>query len=107
MRCRNGGQVRQEQLGLRLAVLGPLENADLAGLDLTLDIHETIIPELDRSAGPNPYLKEQVEEGRLGFKTGQGFMVWTEEEQAAVRKRLATHLVKALRERQTTDSGDV
>jgi len=97
----------KNSFGLRLAVLGPLENADLAGLDLTLDIHETIIPELDRSAGPNPYLKEQVEEGRLGFKTGQGFMVWTEEEQAAVRKRLATHLVKALRERQTTDSGDV
>ena len=89
----------KNSFGLRLAVLGPLENADLAGLDLTLDIHETIIPELDRSPGPNPYLLDLVEQGRLGFKSGQGFMSWTNEEIAAVRKRLARHLVKALRER--------
>ena len=42
----------KNSFGLRLAVLGPLENADLVGLDLTLDIHRTIIPELDRSDRP-------------------------------------------------------
>jgi len=36
----------KNSFGLRLPVLGPLENADLVGLDLTLDIHRTIIPEL-------------------------------------------------------------
>jgi 3-hydroxybutyryl-CoA dehydrogenase len=94
----------KNSFGLRLAVLGPLENADLAGLSLTIDIHETIIPELDRSSGPNPYLLEQVEQGKLGFKTGEGFMTWTDEEMTAVRKRLARHLVKALHERQATES---
>ena len=85
----------KNSFGLRLPVLGPLENADLVGLDLTLDIHNTIIQELDRSSGPNPYLVEQVEAGRLGFKTGEGFRPWTKQEMSDLRARLARHLVNA------------
>jgi 3-hydroxybutyryl-CoA dehydrogenase len=87
----------KNSFGLRLAVLGPLENADLVGLDLTLDIHRTVIPELDRSDRPNPYLEQQVQAGRLGFKTGVGFRTWTPEEMSAVRQRLAAHLLEAQR----------
>lgn len=83
----------KNSFGLRLPVLGPLENAELVGLDLTLDIHETIIPELDRSAGPNPLLRAKVAAGDLGFKSGQGFRSWPADEQAAVRRRLVDHLV--------------
>jgi 3-hydroxybutyryl-CoA dehydrogenase len=85
----------KNSFGLRLAVLGPLENADLVGLDLTLDIHRTIIPELDRLDRPNPYLERQVAEGRLGFKTGVGFRAWSAEEMTALRQRLAAHLLQA------------
>jgi 3-hydroxybutyryl-CoA dehydrogenase len=85
----------KNSFGLRLAVLGPLENADLVGLDLTLDIHRTIIPELDRSDRPDPYLEAQVAAGRLGFKTGVGFRSWSEEEMSALRRRLAAHLLDA------------
>jgi 3-hydroxybutyryl-CoA dehydrogenase len=91
----------KNSFGLRLPVLGPLENADMVGLDLTLDIHKTVIPELDRSAGPNPFLKQQVEAGRLGFKSGEGFRTWTEEEKSDLRKQLSFHLVKAQRERES------
>ena len=84
----------KNSFGLRLAVLGPLENADLVGLDLTLDIHRTIIPELDRSSGPNPLLEERVAAGALGFKTGEGFQQWTPEQQAALRESLVKHLVR-------------
>jgi len=94
----------KNSFGLRLPVLGPLENADLVGLDLTLDIHKTIIPELDRSSGPNPYLEAKVKAGKLGFKSGEGFRPWTEDEMAELRRQLAEHLVKAQRERQ--ESGD-
>jgi len=87
----------KNSFGLRLAVLGPLENADLVGLDLTLDIHKTIIPELDRSDRPDPYLEAQVAAGRLGFKTGAGFRAWSEDEMGALRRRLAAHLLKARR----------
>ena len=84
----------RNSFGRRLAVLGPLENADLVGLDLTLDIHRTIIPELDRHAGPHAFLEEQVKAGRLGFKTGEGFRAWTSEEIADLRRNLAEHLIR-------------
>lgn len=85
----------KNSFGLRLPVLGPLENADLVGLDLTLDIHRTIIPELDRHAGPHEYLEERVAGGKLGFKTGEGFRAWSDEDMGALRAKLVDHLVSA------------
>lgn len=93
----------KNSFGLRLAVLGPLENADMVGLDLTLDIHKTIIPELDRSSGPNPYLEEQVSAGRLGFKSGEGFQTWTEAQRNKLREQLNEHLVRAQQDRTKHD----
>jgi 3-hydroxybutyryl-CoA dehydrogenase len=83
----------KNSFGLRLAVLGPLENADLVGLDLTLDIHKVIIPELDRSDCPSPYLEEHVAAGRLGFKSGEGFRTWSDDEMNGLRRKLAAHLL--------------
>jgi 3-hydroxybutyryl-CoA dehydrogenase len=85
----------KSSFGLRLPVLGPLENADLVGLDLTLDIHRTIIPELDRHAGPHEFLQAKVDAGQLGFKSGAGFRDWTDAEMQALRERLTRHLVAA------------
>jgi 3-hydroxybutyryl-CoA dehydrogenase len=89
----------KNSFGLRLPVLGPLENADLVGLDLTLDIHRTVIPALDRHDGPHELLEEYVAAGRLGFKSGEGFRAWTAEEMAGTRLRLMHHLLRAQRER--------
>jgi len=83
----------KNSFGLRLPVLGPLENADLVGLDLTLDIHRTIMPELNRSDQPHPILSELIGENKLGFKTGEGFQTWSEEEITAVKTRLTLHLL--------------
>lgn len=80
--------------GRRLAVLGPLENADLVGTDLTLDIHENVLFDLESRPGPSPYLKQLVAEGKLGMKSGEGFRRWTEAEAEAVRARVGTHLRK-------------
>jgi 3-hydroxybutyryl-CoA dehydrogenase len=89
----------KNSFGLRLAVLGPLENADLVGLDLTLDIHKTIIPELDRLDRPNPFLEAQVAAGHLGFKSGVGFRAWSPDEMRTLRETLAAHLLEARRKR--------
>lgn len=74
-------------------MLGPLEQSDLVGLDLTLAIHETLMPDLDRSDHPHPYLVRLVEAGQLGAKTGRGFRSWTAEQATAVRRRLEQHLL--------------
>jgi len=78
--------------GARMAVLGPMEQSDLVGLDLTLDIETTLIPHLDRSAEAQALLREKVAQGKLGMKTGEGFRRWTAEQADAVRRRLSQFL---------------
>ena len=84
--------VIKASFGRRIAVLGPLENADLVGTDLTLAIHETVLPAIDSRPGPSPYLQKLVADGKLGFKSGEGFRKWSADEQAALRAKVFRHL---------------
>ena len=84
--------VIKASFGRRLAVLGPLENADLVGTDLTLAIHNTVLPDLDRTPTALPYLEQLVRDGRLGMKSGEGFRKWTPEQQAALRSKVTAYL---------------
>jgi 3-hydroxybutyryl-CoA dehydrogenase len=84
--------VVKNSFGRRLAVLGPLENADLVGTDLTLDIQNSVLPHLDRSTRPTATLTALVEDGKLGFKTNAGFKTWTEEQKRALRAKVTAHL---------------
>lgn len=88
-------RVIKAAFGRRLAVLGPLENADMVGTDLTLAIHKTVLPDIDHRPGPSPYLERLVAEGKLGFKSGEGFREWSAEEQAALRSKVLQHLKQA------------
>src|SRR5262249_380004 len=84
--------VIKASFGRRLAVLGPLENADLVGTDLTLAIHRTVLPAIEHRGGPSPYLETLVADGKLGFKSGQGFRKWSAEQEAELRARVLQHL---------------
>lgn len=86
--------VVKSSFGRRLAVLGPLENADLVGTDLTLDIHNSVLFDLEGRKGPSPYLENLVKEGRLGMKSGKGFRSWTESEARKTRAGVTEHLNK-------------
>jgi len=83
--------------GLRLPQLGPIENADMVGLDLTYNIHEYILQHLEDSHSPSPLLIKLKEEGKLGFKSGEGFQKWTAEEIAASNAGLNEYLVRMLK----------
>jgi 3-hydroxybutyryl-CoA dehydrogenase len=87
--------VIKASFGRRLAVLGPLENADLVGTDLTLAIHQTVLPDIEHRPGPSPYLEALVAQKKLGFKSGEGFRTWSAEQQAALRAKVLQHLKKA------------
>jgi 3-hydroxybutyryl-CoA dehydrogenase len=89
--------VVKNSFGARLPVLAPLENADLVGLDLTLDIHNVILPHLESSGTPSPLLLEYVRKGQLGMKSGKGFHDWTPEKEQEVRDRLTSHLLRTFR----------
>ena len=82
--------------GLRLPHLGPMENADMVGLDLTYSIHDYILKHLESSKEPSPILREKFERGELGFKTGLGFQKWTEEEVKKSNEGLREYLIKVL-----------
>jgi 3-hydroxybutyryl-CoA dehydrogenase len=79
--------------GLRLPVLGPMENADLVGTDLTLAIHDYIFKHLESSSQAAPLLKAKVARGHLGFKSGKGFQSWSAQAIADTHKRLKTYLL--------------
>ena len=68
--------------------MGPIELADTVGLDICLHVAETlkaglVRPMPDRSA----MLREKVEKGELGRKTGKGFYEWKDGK--AVKEREA------------------
>ena len=91
--------VVREGFGARTAVLGPMEQADLVGLDLNLDIAEVLYEHLDRTAGPPAVLRDKVKAGKLGMKTGEGMRQWTPEAADAVRSRLSRFLAAQARGR--------
>ena len=90
----------KNSFGLRLAVLGPLENADLVGLELTADIHKVVLPQLSRATEPARGLTERLARGERGISTGSGFYSdWTEEKITSLRARLVAHVRRLLQER--------
>lgn len=82
--------------GLRLPQLAPMENADMVGLDLTYNIHDYILKDLEDSHEPSPLLKQLRDEGKLGFKTGEGFQTWTDEQKAKSAADLNEYLIRML-----------
>jgi 3-hydroxybutyryl-CoA dehydrogenase len=87
----------KSSFALRLPVLGPLETADMVGLDLTLSIHDYILKYLESSPSPSPLLRGKVKRGELGFKTGQGFQTWSAEEAQRSRGDLLDYLLDWMR----------
>ncbi len=84
--------VIRASIGRRLSVLAPLANSDLVGTELTLAIHRTVLPDIENSQAPSPLLERMIEQGKLGFKSGEGFMTWSPEQQSAIRQKMVQHL---------------
>jgi 3-hydroxyacyl-CoA dehydrogenase/enoyl-CoA hydratase/3-hydroxybutyryl-CoA epimerase len=56
--------------------MGPIELADVVGLDVAAHVGEIIAAELGRPAPDLTRLKQLVTAKKLGRKTGEGFYVW-------------------------------
>jgi 3-hydroxyacyl-CoA dehydrogenase len=75
-------------IGYKLAVIGPLELLDVAGLDIYTSVASYLNKDLNASPGISSTVTSKVEEGKLGLKTGGGLFEYTPEQiQALTQKR--------------------
>jgi len=79
--------------GLRWPILGPIEACDMIGMELSYNILKNLLPHLSDTHEPSPLIKEMLDRGDLGFKTGKGWQEWTPEQIEESTKRLREHLI--------------
>ncbi len=95
-------RVAKMTFGLRLPVVGPLENMDLVGLDLIETIHKYLLPDLAANRGPGRLLENLVQNSKLGMKTGSGFYDWKERDPTTLiearDQQIARELKRLLRQ---------
>ncbi|GHH43621.1 3-hydroxybutyryl-CoA dehydrogenase [Streptomyces candidus] len=79
--------VVRASLGLRWSAVGPMENADFIGLDLTKDILDSLAPHLS-AAGTFPALDKHLSAGHRGRASGGGLLDWPAGRGEEVAERL-------------------
>ena len=60
-------------IGFRLASIGPLLTMDLGGLEIWSKVLENLLPDIQHSTKPPKVLKQLVDQGHKGIKSGKGF----------------------------------
>jgi 3-hydroxybutyryl-CoA dehydrogenase len=85
-------------LGRRYAVTGPIESADLGGLDIIHMFGEFLFSALDNTAVPPPAVTALVKDGHFGLKTGRGVYDWSQRDGQALLKARADRLFQHLAE---------
>lgn len=81
----------------RYATTGQLEVADFGGLDIWCIVGDNLLKEMDNSQCANPILREKVNEGKLGLKSGEGFYQYAPEEVAEIRSKFLKKLIHQLK----------
>lgn len=74
--------------GFRYPTIGPLETADLGGLDTFYYISSYLFNELSDVKEPQAILKDLMEKGELGVKSEKGFYDYSDgKDEAAIKRR--------------------
>lgn len=84
-------------MGIRFPVWGPLEHIEAVGLDLALSVQHAVLPEISNDQTPSEYLKNLVDQGNLGYKTGKGFYDWSAKDMDALAKKRNDFIIYALK----------
>ena len=85
-------------LGRRYSETGPIESAELGGLDIIHMFAEFLFPSLNTDKEPPRSVTQLVEQGHFGFKTGKGIYDWSERDGKALLARRADRLFQHLAE---------
>ena len=80
-------------IGYKLAVIGPMELLDMAGLDIYNAVGSYLNQDLSTSGEVSKTIRDRIDEGRLGMKTGGGIYDYTPEQIDQLRAKRAGKLV--------------
>jgi 3-hydroxyacyl-CoA dehydrogenase len=80
-------------IGYKLAVIGPMELLDMAGLDIYNAVGSYLNPDLSTSGEVSSTIRDLIDKGRLGMKTGGGIYDYTPDQIDELRARRAAMLV--------------
>ncbi len=80
-------------IGYKLAVIGPMELLDMAGLDIYNAVGSYLNRDLSTSGEVSSTIRSLIEQGRLGMKTGGGLYDYTPEQIEELRAKRAAKLV--------------
>lgn len=89
-------------MALRFPVWGPLEHVDAVGFDICGPVQDTVLPEISARQSASPLFAEKIAQGKLGYKSGEGFYDWSKKDMdALVRRRndFIVHALKKIREK--------
>ena len=81
----------------RNATTGMLEVADMGGLDIWLAAEDNMFPALNNSDKASAAMRELVEQGHKGIKTGKGFFDYPEETRQQVQNDFYRRLIVQLK----------
>lgn len=80
-------------IGYKLAVIGPMELLDMAGLDIYNAVGSYLNQDLSTSGEVSATIRDRIAEGKLGMKTGSGIYDYTPEQIDRLRGQRAAKLV--------------
>lgn len=81
-------------VGFRYPWLGPLETADLGGLDVFHSVSQYLFPALSTAQSPPEFLNRLIAEGKLGIKTGEGFYRYEEGKRDEILRKRDLYFIR-------------
>lgn len=81
----------------RYATTGQFEVADLGGLDIWCVVGDNLLGVMDNRKEANPLLRQKVAEGKLGFKSGEGFFSYPEDKKKDIMENFTRKLIIQLK----------
>jgi 3-hydroxybutyryl-CoA dehydrogenase len=84
-------------VGFRYPWLGPLETADLGGLDVFHNVGQYLFPALNSAPEMPEVFSKLFTEGKLGIKTGQGFYEYQPDAREEILRKRDLYFVRQLK----------
>jgi 3-hydroxybutyryl-CoA dehydrogenase len=84
-------------VGFRYPWLGPLETADLGGLDTFHSVAQYLLPALSTMQTTPDFFDRLIEDGKLGIKTGEGFYRYEPDDRDEILRKRDLYFVRQLK----------